>query len=204
MTDSPRPAHAYPFTLEQITGARPAPPHPGAEEEMKQWEELPELDEASEGEGWEYTFATLYADALGHTYPARAHYLQSHEVTPLSLAETCASPQRMRLFLTPEDLDAQGVESQAAYLNEVAAYFAYWGNQVMERRNRHIVRLRELGWGMPQIASLLGLSKQRVHAILESTESDSGETVRVSNFAPEEVGQKQKTQGADAGPVAEV
>lgn len=193
MTDSPRPAHAYPFTLEQITGARPAPPHPGAEEEMKQWEELPELDEASEGEGWEYTFATLYADALGHTYPARAHYLQSHEATPPSLMEACASPRVMRMFQDPEDMDVQAVEEQAAFLNEVAAYFAYWENRAMEHRNNHVVRLRELGWGMPQIASLLGLSKQRVHVILEAApartrgavvRSEWGESDEVVNWEP--------------------
>lgn len=160
---------------------------------MKQWEELPELDEASEGEGWEYTFATLYADALGHTYPARAHYLQSHEATPPSLMEACASPRVMRMFQDPEDMDVQAVEEQAAFLNEVAAYFAYWENRAMEHRNNHVVRLRELGWGMPQIASLLGLSKQRVHVILEAApartrgavvRSEWGESDEVVNWEP--------------------
>ena len=63
----------------------------------------------------------------------------------------------------------------------------------MEHRNSHIVRLRELGWGMPQIASLLGLSKQRVHAILEAApartrgavvRSQWGEDDEVVNWEP--------------------
>lgn len=193
MTDSTRPTHTYPFSLEQITGSRPAPPRPNLEEEERQWDALPELPDAQSGMGWDYTFSTLYDGALDQTYAARAHYLQSHEATPPSLMEACASPRVMRMFQDPEDMDAQAVEEQAAFLNEVAAYFAYWENRAMEHRNNHIVRLRELGWGMPQIASLLGLSKQRVHAILEAApartrgavvRSQWGEDGEVVNWEP--------------------
>lgn len=166
---TPRPRRAYPFTLDQVTGKNPPPPL-SEEEERQGWEAVdaagPDPDE--DRLGWEGTLSSLYNDGMDQTYPARALHLQNNGDSPETLMEMCQMPQQLRLLRDPEEMDADEAEEHATLINEVAVYFAYWENRVMEHRNRYIVRLWALGWTQPQIASLLGLTKQRVHTILES------------------------------------
>lgn len=66
----------------------------------------------------------------------------------------------------PKTASAEEARDALAIINEVAVSHSYWHHQVMEYRNRYALRLWELGWDRPQIASLLGESREYVDMFL--------------------------------------
>lgn len=176
-SEKSRPQRPYPFTVDQVTGKTPIPLLT-MEEDLKRWAELDALEEVNplqdDGRGYGDVFNELYDGGnMDDSHADRALYLHAHGVNPQSLFEVCMYPKEIKLYGPGSEADAEDAQFSAAMLHEASVYFAFWARTIMTKRNEYIHRLRDLGWTQPEIASLLGVSKQRVHSILNSPTAPS-------------------------------
>lgn len=164
MNTQSTPPRPYPFTLDQVTGKAP-PPAVSEEEDRQRWEAV-DAGQTPGEMSWKSVFASLYGGDLSSTYSARALHLQANGDEPETLAEMCTNPRSLVHLRDAEGMGVGEVAEHAVLVHEVAIYFAYWQERVLAKRAGYVVSLREQGWTQVWIASLLGVTKQRVHAIL--------------------------------------
>lgn len=186
MNTQSAPPRPYPFTLDQVTG-KTSPPAVSEEEDRQRWEAV-DAGQTPGEMSWKSVFTSLYGGDLSSTYSSRALHLQANGDEPETLAEMCTSPRSLVHLRDTEGMDTAEVAEHAVLLHEVAIYFAYWQERVLAKRAGYVVSLRGQGWTQVQIASLLGMTKQRVHAILEGrpTVGDEGARRRVVPLTPME------------------
>lgn len=155
MTDSPRPRFPWPFP-EPLGTAPDAQPSPS-------WRDSVISDKAE----WQATFEDLFNGAGSATYLARAERLAGYGFEPQALREACENPRSVASFPDSEQRPEADVEAFAALAHEAALYYSTGYGMARDAELRFARRLISLGWLQPQVASLLGVSKQRVSKLLK-------------------------------------
>lgn len=92
--------------------------------------------------------------------------LHFSQPTPSDLIRGQVTSPRVFDQADPKMASVQEARDALAIINEVVVSHSYWHDQVMEYRNRYALRLWELGWTKPEVASLLGESREYVEMIL--------------------------------------
>lgn len=121
---------------------------------------------------WIKVFYTLF-DGVGELYyPQRAERLSAYGWTPKDLESACTTGHTRQHSSTPtqpnDPWPEDAAEAHAALWQEVTLYHSAAGARAARERTKASEHLVEAGWNQPQIGSLLGISKQRVHTVLNA------------------------------------
>lgn len=121
---------------------------------------------------WIKTFYSLF-DGVGELhYPQRAERLSAYGWNPKNLESACTTGHTRQHPSAPtqpnDPWPEDAAEAHAALWQEVTLYHSAAGARAARERTRASERLVEAGWNQPQIGSLLGISKQRVHTVLSA------------------------------------
>lgn len=116
---------------------------------------------------WQATFEDLFNGGGSATYLARAERLVGYGFVPEDLRQACANPRSVASLPEPEHRPEADVEAFAALAHEAALYYSNGYSVARGLEVGYGRRLIEVGWLQPQVAALLGVTKQRVSALLK-------------------------------------
>ena len=158
-TDPARPQYPWPFP-EPITA-------PVAQDADTAWAE----SELANKREWRATFEDLFNGAGALLYPARAERLAGYGHTPRDLRNACANPRNMTALTDQADDD---LEANAALAHEAALFYSIGYGAARETELDSARRLHAAGWSHPQVAALLGVTRQRVSKLLKQKRTTFG------------------------------
>lgn len=125
---------------------------------------------------WADLYMELFSGAGKQTYLKRAARLSDYGWEPEDLERVCSNPRELAKLPKVDSLlpDADSVvkmekeaEALAALVHEASMYYGNGSAMALDRRTHYVARLSGLGWNQTQLASLVGVSKQRVQALLK-------------------------------------
>lgn len=163
MTDPNRPRFPYPH-------AAPTGAHLPDEDLQAGWEA------SSLKEKWQWLgiYEGLFSGMGRSTYLKRAERLSGYGFHPHSLSEVCSNPRFAAALPDSEKCDERNAEAYAALANEAALYYSTGYSMSRDAELGYSRRLIALGWFQLQVASLLGVTKQRVSALLKQKRTTFG------------------------------
>lgn len=162
MTNPSRPQYPWPFP-EPITA-------PDAQSADTAWDET----ELANKREWKATFEDLFNGAGSLLYPARAERLAGYGYTPRALRQACSNPRAMAALSDLADQPESALEANAALAHEVALYYSAGYGVAREVELDCARRLHSGGWSQPQVAALLGVTKQRMSKLLKQKRTTFG------------------------------
>lgn len=156
MTATPRPRFPYPYP-------EPIQARPVGTDFHAEWEASDLADKWQ----WRDAYEVLFNGMGTATYLRRAERLAGYGFAPQDLREACANPRSVASMPDSEQRPDEGVEAFAALAHEAALYYSTGYGLARELELGYARRLISLGWLQPQVASLIGVSKQRVSKLLK-------------------------------------
>lgn len=111
----------------------------------------------------------LFSGAGRATYLKRAERLGNYGWVPEDLRRVCSNPREVAQLpgsdysVTSEDQ----AEALAALVHEASIYYSNGHSLALSLRLSYVARLSTSGWALSEVASLLGMTRQRVHAMLK-------------------------------------
>lgn len=163
MNDSTRPRFPYPYP--EPIQARPVGTGLHAEWEASglanKWQ-------------WRDTYEALFNGMGAATYLKRAERLAGYGFAPQDLEGACANPRSVVVMPDSEQCREEDAEAFAALAHEAALYYSTGYGSAREKELGYARRLISMGWLQPQVAALLGVSKQRVSKLLKQKRTTFG------------------------------
>ena len=156
MTDTPRPRFPYPST-------EPVEAPPTDADLNAEWE----ASDLADKWRWRDVYEGVFSGMGRATYLARAERLSGYGFGPDALSRVCGNPREVAALPDPDVRSEDNAEAFSALAHEAALFYSGAYSLARQMELGYARRLIDVGWSQTQVASLLGVTKQRMSALLK-------------------------------------